>query len=90
MIKYRPHRSTLREAMKEAKEFETVDEMYDYIVSNWNRDKELIAKENLSIGEKLGKDPRIDWKETRYVLINRIGDEIYDEPQCIGMCSIED
>lgn len=90
MIKYRPHRSTLSEAMKEAKEFNTVDEMYDYIVSNWNMDEKLITKENLSIGEKLGKDTRIGWKETRYVFINRIGNEIFSDPQCIGMCSIED
>lgn len=88
MIKYRPHRGSLADAMKEAREFETLDEMYEYIVNNRH---ELLryTKEDLSISENLGKDDRIDWKETRYVCTKRIGRDVYRVPQCIGMCSIE-
>ena len=86
MIKYRPHRGTLVEAMMHEREFETVDEMYSYISNDWNG---WISPEDLSISENMGKDSRIDWKETRYVCTRRIGNEVYDVPQCIGMCSIE-
>lgn len=88
MIKYRPHGGSLARSMNEAREFETLDEMYEYIVRNRN---ELLryTKEDLSVSENYGKDDRIDWKETRYVCTKRLGNEVYDVPQCIGYCSIE-
>lgn len=88
MIKYRPHRETLDEAMKEEKIFNSIEDMYNHIVSEWNSGN-LFSKDDLIISDDLGKDERIDWKETRYVCTKRMGDEIYDVPQCIGMCSIE-
>ena len=50
----------------------------------------FISYEDLSISEDPRKDNRVDWKETRYVYTKRIGNEVYDTPQCIRMCSIED
>lgn len=88
MIKYRPHRGTLADAMLEEREFKSLDEMYDYIIANWG--SWLFTKEDLSISDNLGKDSRIDWKETRYVGTKRFGDKVYDVPQCIGMCSFEE
>jgi hypothetical protein len=74
--------------MKEAREFITMDQMFDYIV---NRDPfHLLQKEDLSISENLGKDDRIDWSETRNVLTKRYGKDVYDAPQAIGWCSMED
>ena len=35
MIKYRPVRSTLGEAMEEEKSFDTPEAMFDYIVKVW-------------------------------------------------------
>lgn len=87
MIKFRPHRGGLAEAMNEMKIFNSKEDMFNAIVINW---KGFISYEDLSISEDSGKDNRINWKETRYVCTKRIGDEIYDVPQCIGMCSIED
>ena len=90
MIKYRPHRAHLDESMELAKEFDTLDQMYDYIVTEWNAvENNLFDKSDLSISKESYKDDRIDWKETRYVCTRRMGEDIYDTPQCIGMCSIE-
>lgn len=87
MIKYRPHRGSLQSSMEKMQVFNTIEEMFDYIV---NTDSfHAIDKEDLSITEDLGKDDRIDWIETRYILTKRYGAEEFEYPQCIGMCSIE-
>ena len=91
MIKYRPVRSMLGEAMEEEKSFDTSEAMFDYIVKFWQEfGNDLFSKEDLSIEEKPGKDPRINWKECREVYVKRMGKEIYTTPQCIGYCSFED
>ena len=83
MIKYRPHRGSLDEAMKEYQEFDTVDEMIQYIVKDWSG---YISAEDISVGKIQGEDDRIGWRAWRYVLTRRVGDDHYDTPQCIGMC----
>lgn len=88
MFKYRPHRGALEDAMKEAQEFITMDQMFDYIVRS--DPFHALRKEDLSITENLGKDDRIDWSETRNVLTKRYGKDVYDTPQAIGWCSMED
>lgn len=92
MIKYRPHRGTLADAMSEEREFNTLDEMYEHIANVWNSWSivELFTKEDLIVSDDFGKDSRIDWKETRYVCTKRMGHTVYDDPQCIGMCSFEE
>jgi hypothetical protein len=77
--------------MAEQKEFNSIGEMFDYITNQWNSFSYGIVflKDNLSVSENYGKDERIDWKETRYVCTDLMGDKSYDVPQCIGMCSIE-
>lgn len=91
MIKYRPHRGGLAESMKEEKQFSSIQEMYQYIINEWNNHgvNDILQVDDLSISGDHGKDKRISWKETRYVCTSRIGNEIYNTPQCIGMCSIE-
>lgn len=90
MIIYRPHRSTLDEAMKEAMVFNSEREMFEHIVKQWDG---LIGAEDLSISEPLGDDERIGWKDCRYVLTNRCGNrdyiKLYGCTQCIGMCAYE-
>ena len=88
MFKYRPHRGALEDAMKESQEFITMDQMFDYIVRS--DPFHALRKEDLSITENLGKDDRIDWSETRNVLTKRYGKDVYDTPQAIGWCSMED
>ena len=89
MIKYRPHRGSLDESMKEEKIFNTIDEMKDHIISEWKMGEVPFSKEDIIIDDDHGKNRRIPWKETRYVCVKRMGKIIYDTPQCIGMCSIE-
>ena len=91
MIKYRPHRGSLEDAMKEAREFVSIDEMYTHILDDWNSSGfgALFDKEDLSVSESLGEDERVGWKDFRYVCTSRMGNETYSQPQCIGMCSIE-
>lgn len=89
IIKYRPHRGTLSDAMKEVREFSSIDEMFQFIIDNCHFPN-LLSKEDLIIGENLGKDDRIEWKECRHVCTRRLGTQTYDVPQCIGMCSMED
>ena len=92
-IKCRPHRGSLEESMALQKEFQSIEEMFKYIEDESYSSllgMRLYKAEDLSIGESLGKDDRIDWKETRYILTKRCGMTIYITPQCIGMCSIEE
>lgn len=94
MVKYRPHRGSLEDAMKEYREFSTVEEMFDFIVEDWNQYFMCpFTKEDLSIGEELGVDSRVGWSNTHHVLTNRFLDrdyiKIYGTPQCIGWCSLE-
>ena len=89
MIKYRPHKGNLSDAMKEEKHFGTIEEMFSYIVEEWNKKLDAFGINDLILGEDKGKDERIGWKETRYICTKRIGKDVYSIPQCIGMCSIE-
>ena len=86
MIRYRPHRRTLEESMAEEQIFETKEQMFEYVANCWDG---ILTKEDLSISDNLGRDNRIDWRETRYVCTRRFGNVEYDVPQCVGMCSIE-
>lgn len=90
MIIYRPHRSTLSQAMSEAKEFENEDDMKKYISEDWNG---LISFEDIVIDDEVTNDNRIGWKDSRYVCTKRCGKDnymkLYGVPQCIGMCATD-
>ena len=81
---FRPHRSTLNEAMAEAKVFDTKEEMFNYIVACW---KGLFDVSDLVIDDEESPDNRIGWLDEHYVCTKRFGDKINDVPQCIGMCA---
>lgn len=101
MIIYRPHRGGLAEAMAEAREFETEEEMKHHIYEHYREysldlvylnapfeiDDIVIEKENPR------EDDRIGWHDTMYVCVKRYGNEDYVEkygdPQCIGMCATD-
>ena len=86
MIIYRPHRGGLKEAMELRKVFKTEAEMFEYIsIQNGG----AVSVEDLSIGEILGDDPRIGWKDCRYVLTSRYGKEHFTVPQAIGTYSYQ-
>lgn len=86
MIIFRPHKGSLDEAMKHAKEFETEELMKEHIVSLWNG---WIDFDDISIGSESVNDDRNGWKDTRYVLTKRFGNEQYFIPQCVGMCATD-
>lgn len=52
MVKYRPHRGMLSESIDGAKEFDTIDQMYDYILNDWNAGYDFFDREDLSISEE--------------------------------------
>ena len=92
MVKFRPHRGGLKEALAEAREFNTVEEMYQYIE---DKEKDLLdyfeKHRNHLVGEDLCHqriyidkealyDERCGWN-TRYVC---------SYGNCIGMCDLGD
>lgn len=87
MIFYRPQRGTLDEAMEEVKQFDTINEMLDYLVADYNH---AFSKSDIYISYYC-YDERIDW-DTYIVCIGRYGDEDYmkkyHSPQAIGFCRI--
>lgn len=97
MIIFRPHRMgiDIGEAMEKAKEFNTVEEMKEYIVELWQGDSgssKLFTIDDIVIDEKSAvNDNRIGWEDSMYVCVKRMGDEDYIKkygtPQCIGMCA---
>ncbi len=97
MIIFRPHRMGMNilEAMAEAKEFDSVEEMKEYIVKRFEglaSSKELFTANDIVIDENSAvNDDRIGWEDSMYVGVKRMGDEDYMQkygtPQCIGMCA---
>lgn len=99
MIIYRPHRGGLSESMQEAKEFNTEEEMKQYIYEEHKRYfteigfdsapfeiEDIVIKEDTAIN-----DTRTGWHDTMYVCVKRYGGRDYIKefgcPQCIGMCA---
>lgn len=113
MIIYRPHRGSLADALAEAKEFETEEEMKYYIMRQYKDyaqglldmennyididssknaryiDNPLFDLSDIVIDDETFDDDRCGWHDTRYVCVKRMGNEIYDCPQCIGMCATD-
>ena len=88
MILYRPHRGSLADAMAEMQTFESVQEMFEYIIETGKRIWGIAPYdiEDLSLSEIIGDEERIGWENVKYVLTRRYGRQVYDYPQCIGMC----
>lgn len=86
MVIFRPHRGGLVESLAEAQTFDDIDAMKDYIVRRFSK-LILFGIEDLVLNEdKPGiPDERCGWDDTRYVCVKRMGNEVYDYPQCIGM-----
>jgi hypothetical protein len=70
-------------------EITSLDEMYDFIISEWNDNGEWFSKEDVWVSDSIGNDARTEWKEYRYVGLKCMGMQIFEKPRCIGMCSIE-
>lgn len=90
MIIYRPQRGALVDAVAEAKEFENLQKMKEYIAEQWNG---YVLVEDIVLGNEIMCDDRINWRDVRYVCTKKMGSEDYVEkygcPQCIGYCATE-
>lgn len=89
MVIYRPHRGGFAEAMAEAREFSSGEEMLAYIVAE-HTDPECgpaFALEDLVIGSEAREDHRNGWHDTRYVCTRRYYSEDYNPPAPIGFCA---
>lgn len=90
MVIYRPNRELLDEAMEEAKEFETIDDMKRHIVKE-NTDEtfgEMVSFEDISLDTKrCVNDDRIGWRDTRYVLASRYWNKF--GTYVIGYCATD-
>ena len=88
-IIFRPQRYTLDEAMAEAKEFNSVEEMKKYVVELHSVVKgPKFSIDDVVIDEdSVVNDGRNGWQDTMYVCVKRYGNKVYDVPQCIGMCA---
>lgn len=93
-IIYRPHFGMLEEAMKHVKEFNSLEELQKHVSDWWNEPwdgADFVSPEDVIIGEVLGPDPRIGWKEVRHVLVKRMGDKHFGPfPQAVGHCEIRE
>ena len=93
MIIFTPHRGSLGDAMEEAQEFNSEQEMKEHIVADWSKHWEgpLFTVDDVVIRGEPICDERIGWQDTRMVCVKRIGDEDflkeYGCPQCIGYCA---
>lgn len=97
---FREHRGGLVESMETAKEFETKDDMLQYIyqihkdyANSLGYQETFFNIEDIVIDEKnLIYDERCGWN-TMYVCVKRYGEDDYIEKygsaQCIGKCSNE-
>ena len=88
-IIYRPHRGSLSQSIREARIFNSEEEMKAWIVEEWAKPfgYKLFNIEDIVIDKEEINDNCIYWKETRYFWIKRCGSEFYSYPQCIGMCA---
>ena len=94
MIIYRPHRGTLENSLKEANEFETEEEMKQYIYEYYKNllpGITALQTDDIVIDEEVVDDDRCGWHDTRDVCVKRLWEEDYMEkygcPQCIGFCA---
>lgn len=85
MIKYRPQRGSLADAMKESKSFINIADMLLFIEMESDG---YYSAADIVIMESNGVDERIHWNSWRYVCVTKCGSKVYDSPQCIGYCDL--
>ena len=89
MLIYRPHRSSLAEAMKKARTFNSFEDIKNYVANEWNNlwGYQILNPDDIVLGEEF-HDDRIGWEDVHYLCAKKIGHEDYMEeygcPQCIG------
>ena len=83
---YRPCRETYEESLKDVAMFESVETMFYQIYDGDEFSvREVISKSILSLGDPIGDDDQIGWKDVKPVFLNLPG----EEQKCIGYCTME-
>lgn len=93
---FREHKGGIIESMKTAREFDTKEEMLQYIYDIHKKYAESLGRkepyfdiDDIVIDESdVCYDDRIGWN-TLLVCVKRYGNENYKCPQCIGQCAKE-
>lgn len=84
MIVFTPHifGESIYDGLDEIKEFETIEEMKEYLCNFWGIDNNITIND-IEIGEQIEyKDERLDWEDIRYVYL-----KISDKSRRIGYCT---
>lgn len=100
MVIYRPHRGGLKEALAEAKEFESIEEMkkwiyehFKFVYADLGYKMEPFGIKDIVIDDETADDDRCGWHDTRRVCIKRLLKQDfmaeYGSPQCIGHCATD-
>lgn len=96
IIIYRPPTGSLDEAMKQAKEFKTFEELQAYIINQLKQYMNLKVEDIVAKEESIFDD-RTGWKDLRYLCVvgyQEVSDKEgferyfggkYNHPLCIGM-----
>ena len=98
MIKYRPHHDETVRTTTETKEFETIEQMKEYVQEYWNdwiisldgKEPKLFAIEDIVISEVSKDESQAGWKNVRRVGVKRMGPYTYDPPTTVGWCGESD
>ena len=89
MIKYRPHRGSLEDAMAESMNFNYVADMLWYIE---RESQGAIKVGDITISQSYGEDERIGWKSWRYIKTVKMCGRDYSNGNhsgiVIGMCDL--
>lgn len=72
MYIYRPHRSTLEEAMKEATEYKSLGEVQERVIRDWHfvPGYAEFTEHDVTFAGPAHDDDRIGWKNVQYVMLN--------------------
>ena len=89
-IIFRPQRGSLDKAMAEAKVFNSIEEMKQYVVDYYFFKHPTFGVEDIIIDdEAIPEEAENGWRDTRYVCVKRWYGKVFDYPQCIGMCAMD-
>ncbi len=87
-IIFRPQRASLNAAMAEAVEFDSVEDLKDYIVESYFHNHPEFSVDDIIISDESISDYVGNvWRDTRSVCVKRWFGTALDYPQCIGMCT---
>ena len=95
MIRYRPHRSSLSASLKEEQIFDSLDEMFSYLLGYCGRLVRFMSAGApfmsfaISISEHGHPNPMVGYKKEHKVLISRTADKFHGVSFCIGYIDME-